>query len=134
MVLRIVIALVVVAALGAWFYFVVVDREYEEKSARLIVENRSGDMVTNVAVTLTEQPCKAESIANDAQIECVFTKLKSSDYAISFVKANGETVTKNGLGHVAGGLFWNDKITLGENGEVNMTREPPRSNRLGILK
>lgn len=134
MIARVVIALVVLGALVALFYYGVIDRDYEEKTAQLMVENKSGEAVADVVVTLTGEPCVAKSIENGSQIECVFTKLKMSDYVITFVRANGEKITKNGLGSVTGGLFWNDKITLAENGDVKMTRDPPRSNRLAILK
>lgn len=128
MVLRTLIMVVAIGGLTLLIFYGALDEKHEEKKARLVVENNSGDTITEVVVTLTGEPCRVESIASGDQAECVFGGLEESDYALTFVKADGEKINKTDLGHVRKGLFWNDRIILGEDGSIEMSRAMPHAN------
>ena len=125
MILRIVIMFVLLGGLTYLLFYGAVDHKYAEKQARLVIENNSGETVSQVVASLIGEPCRVASIANGAQAECIFTGLDTSNYAITFSKANGEEVSKNNLGLVKSGLFWDDKFTIVEGGEVEVTRGLP---------
>ena len=128
MVLRILIMLAVLIGLCVAVFYNALDHKYEEKKARLVVENNAGETISQVVVSLIGEPCRVETLANGDQAECIFTDLDKNDYAITFLRENGETVSKGNLGHVTKGLFWDDKITLNEGGEIEVTRGLPFSN------
>jgi len=128
MILRIIIMFAVLIGLTLAFFYGALDQKYEEKRARLVIESNAGETITKMVVSLIGEPCRVESLANGDQAECIFTSLDNSDYAITFLRSNGEKVNRTNLGHVTSGLFWDDKITLGEGGEVKMTRGLPRTN------
>ena len=130
MILRIFIMFTALGALALLIYFGALDEKHEEKKARLVVENNSGEPIAQVVVTLTGEPCRVESIANGDKAECVFGNLGMSDYAITFVKSDGGKINKTKLGQVRKGLFWDDKIIIGEGGSVEMSRGMPRANGL----
>lgn len=121
------VIIAVLIGLTVLFFYGALEQKHEEKTARLVIENNAGETITKVVVSLIGEPCRVESLANGDQVECIFTDLDRSDYAITFLRSNGEEVNRTNLGRVSSGLFWDDKITLGEGGEVKMTRGLPRS-------
>ena len=130
MILRIVIIFSLLAGLTYLIFYSAVDHKREAKKARLVIENHSGETITKVVATLIGEPCRIQSIENGDRAECIFTDLDTSNYAITFTRSNGEKINKTNLGLVKNGLFWDDKITLGEGGEIEMTRGLPVSNRV----